>query len=80
MWPDRRLDQPQLLGRDALIISPRPELPLNTSFERVDDPEPLPILIAGQEIRTLYLIHATGFKGMTAKWQQQVPPLQASAR
>jgi hypothetical protein len=64
MWPDRRLDQPSLLGRDAVYVGWMSE-DAKQAFETI---EPLPLLEIrrrGVLVRTFELWRCTGFKGMT---------------
>jgi hypothetical protein len=64
VWPDRRLDQPGLMGRDAIIVMSRPGTDLGSCFESIEPLQTLTIRIAGLEVRTMYLFHGKGFRGM----------------
>lgn len=64
-WDDFRA----LKGQDALFVAKRAShvdgcLPgLRTSFARVADPERLPIVVDGREVRAFYLVRCYGFNG-----------------
>lgn len=63
MWDDRRLDRPELLGRDALYVGYVND-DLRRAFERV---EPLPAVVvvrSGLVVRETNLSRCIGFRGM----------------
>ena len=63
MWPDRRLDQPALIGRDAVYVGFMSR-DTKGAFERI---EPLPDFVVtrrGMEVRRVLLWRCLGFKGM----------------
>ena len=70
MWENRRLDQPELIGRDAIYVDaggPSPSMleDLRRAFDTV---EPLPVLDIvqrGQKIRSFTLWRCENFRGMT---------------
>ena len=66
MWPDRRLDQPELLGRNAIYVGKGggipPEIP--AAFERVEKLPEIPIIAGGATIRTFKIWRCYGFKGL----------------
>ena len=64
IWPDRSLDQPALLGKNAIYVG-HEQPDVAASFERI---EPLPdvlIVRQGVTLRTQTLWKCYGFKGMT---------------
>jgi undecaprenyl-diphosphatase len=64
MWPDRRLDQPSLIGRDAVYVGWMSE-DATAAFERVEPIDPLEIRRRGVLVRTFEMWRCVGFKGMT---------------
>lgn len=63
MWDDRRLDRPELLGRDAIYVGYLND-DTRHAFDRV---EPLPSLVvkrAGLVVREVSLARCVGFRGM----------------
>ena len=64
IWPDRRLDQPSLLGRDAIFIGyENPEL--HAAFDRFETLPEEQIVRGGVRVRTFRLHRGIGFKGMS---------------
>jgi 4-amino-4-deoxy-L-arabinose transferase-like glycosyltransferase len=64
MWPDRRLDRPELIGCDAVYIGTIYYEPLRQSFHRV---EPLPDIVIrrdGLVVRSFTVSRCYGFKGI----------------
>jgi len=64
MWPDRRLDRPGLIGKDAIYCGYPGYAPFQQSWEKI---EPLPVVMVrrnGMDIRPFYLWKCYGFKGM----------------
>jgi len=66
MWPDRRLDQPALLGRDAVYVGKGGGLPkdIASAFDRVEQLPELPVIVEGVTVRTFKTWRCYGFKGM----------------
>ncbi|MGA2496660.1 MAG: glycosyltransferase family 39 protein [Tepidisphaeraceae bacterium] len=72
IWTDRRLDRPDLLGRDAIFMGDDPDDPqqpaydLMAAFETFERLPPVEIYRAGARVRVFDLWVGRGFKGM--KW------------
>lgn len=67
MWPDRRLhDNPELLGKDAVYVGKGGSLPkeVEAAFERTERLRPIPIIVAGVEVKSFKLWRCYGFKGL----------------
>lgn len=64
VWPDRQLDQPSLLGRDAIYVGYMNEH-LASRFERVEPLADEEIWRGGLKVRRFLLHRCIGFKGMT---------------
>jgi len=66
MWEDRRLDQRELIGRDAVYIGKGGELPpdIPAAFERISERIVLPIYARGYEAKSFKVWLCYGFKGM----------------
>lgn len=69
MWPDRRLDQPALVGKNAVYVGKGGGLPkdIADAFERTEQLPELPVIVKGVTVRTFKTWKAYGFKGMTRK-------------
>jgi undecaprenyl-diphosphatase len=67
MWPDRRLDNPALRGRNAVYIGKGGGLPkdIEDAFERVEKLAELPVIVRGVTVRSFKIWRGYGFKGMT---------------
>ena len=63
MWPDRSLEQPNLVGRDAIYVG-HEQPDLFVAFDRVERLPALPIVRNGVVIREQKLWRCFGFKGM----------------
>lgn len=66
MWPDRRLhDNPELIGKDAVYVGKGGSLPkeVEAAFDRTERLKPIPIIVAGVEVKSLKLWRCYGFKG-----------------
>lgn len=66
LWTDRRLDQPHLLGRNAVYVGkggPMPE-PLPGAFERVEKLPEIPVYAGGVVVETFKVWRCWGFKGL----------------
>jgi 4-amino-4-deoxy-L-arabinose transferase-like glycosyltransferase len=63
MWPDRALDRPELIGRDAIYVGQdHPEL--QSAFESVERLPNLPIVRQGVVLREQKIFIGRGFRGM----------------
>ena len=67
LWPDRRLDDPKLRGRNAIYVGKGGALPpdIVKAFERIEPLPPLPVVVRGVELKTFKTWRGYGFKGMT---------------
>ncbi len=66
MWPDRRLDQPALLGRNAIYVGKGGPIPdeIPAAFERVEKLPEIPVIAGGVTVKTFKIWRCYGFKGM----------------
>lgn len=64
IWPDRQLDQPSLVGRDAIYFGHEPPRDFLAAFEKVEKLPEIDIARRGVSIRTFRLWRCIGFKGM----------------
>ena len=64
LWPDRQLDRPELIGKDAVFLGYEPPRDLRAAFDHMEALPGLDIRRAGMKIDTLWLWHGYGFKGM----------------
>jgi 4-amino-4-deoxy-L-arabinose transferase-like glycosyltransferase len=66
LWPDRRLDAPELLGRDAIVIGKgggiHPDI--KVAFERIEPMPPIDIMARGVKVRSVTPYRCFGFRGM----------------
>jgi hypothetical protein len=65
MWPDRQLDQPQLLGQDAIYIGTMAYAPLRESFQSVEALPDITIEHDGIRIRSILVWRCMEFKGIS---------------
>ena len=66
LWPDRALDQPALIGRDAIYVGFGTQgKDLAHAFASVERLQELKIVVRGVEVRSFRLWRCKGFKGMT---------------
>ncbi len=75
IWPDRRLDQPELRGRDAIYVGYMDDqrrndgtiVPgkLRAAFSSIEELPEEPIIRKGLKVRRFKLYRCIGFKGMT---------------
>jgi hypothetical protein len=67
MWPNRRLDDPKLIGRTALYVGKGGGIPddMRKVFERVEPLPELPVIVRGVKVRTFKTWIGYGFKGMS---------------
>jgi len=65
VWEDRRLDQPGLVGRDAIYLGHEPPADFVAAFEKVQKLPEIEIVRRGVNVRTFRMWRCTGFKGMT---------------
>jgi hypothetical protein len=66
MWPDRRLhDNPYLIGKDAVYVGKGGRLPkeVEAAFDRTEKLSPIPVMVAGVEVKSFKLWRCYGFKG-----------------
>ena len=63
LWPDRALDQPSLVGRDAVFVG-HEQPDLFTAFDRVERLRDVPVIRNGVRIREQKLFKCYGFHGM----------------
>jgi hypothetical protein len=69
MWPDRRLDNPQLRGKTVIFVGKGGEM-VPDIVRAFDKLEPLPdvdIIVRGVKVRTFRTWIGTNFKGMTRR-------------
>ena len=64
IWPDRRLDDPALLGRDAIYVDRFRQEDIVAAFESVEALPRREVLVNGVKVRTLGIWVCRGFKGM----------------
>lgn len=64
IWADRQLDQPSLVGRDAIYFGHEPPADFVAAFEKVEKLPEIDIVRRGVSIRTFRLWRCIGFKGM----------------
>ncbi len=64
IWPDRRLDRPELIGKDAIYVGTMAYAPLRDSFESVERLPDITIQKKGLDIRSFTVWRCLGFKGI----------------
>jgi hypothetical protein len=64
MWPDRQLDRPELIGKDAIYVGTTEYEPFRESFEKVEKLPDIVVRRNGLEIRSFPVWRCFGFKGM----------------
>jgi 4-amino-4-deoxy-L-arabinose transferase-like glycosyltransferase len=64
IWPDRRLDRPELLGKDAVYVGWPNYAPLREAFATVTPLPPIVVTMDGLTVRTWSVFRCEGFKGM----------------
>lgn len=65
VWKDRDLENPELIGRDAIIFGKLdPDGVTERAFERVERIEDVTIVRGGLELHRRPIYHARGFKGL----------------
>ena len=64
VWPDRRLDRPELLGKDVVYVGWPNYAPLRSAFATVTPLPPIVVTIDGLIVRTWTVYQCRGFKGM----------------
>ncbi|MBM4149456.1 MAG: glycosyltransferase family 39 protein [Lentisphaerae bacterium] len=68
-------DYPAMAGQDALFVATREDrarrfvFSLARHFERVGEPEPVPVVMDGEVVRTFWLVRATGFDGLAPSFE-----------
>jgi hypothetical protein len=67
MWPDRRLDSPELVGRNAVYVGKGGAIPpdILNAFDKVEPLPEMPVIVRGVTVKTFKTWRCTGFKGMT---------------
>jgi hypothetical protein len=67
MWPDRALNQPKLIGRNAIFVGKGGSDPpdLLAAFERVEKLDELPVIVRGVQVKSFKTWRCYGFKGLT---------------
>src|SRR5439155_27202230 len=67
MWPDRRLDDPKLIGRDAIYVGKGGAIPpdIVKAFDRIEQLPELPVIVRGVMVKTFKTWKGYGFKGMS---------------
>lgn len=73
-WPDRRLDSPDLIGRDAVLIGKGGAIhpDVAAAFERVEKLSPIEVVHRGVKVRSVTPWRGYGFKGMHRPAGQRV--------
>jgi Dolichyl-phosphate-mannose-protein mannosyltransferase len=64
LWPDRQLDRPELIGKDAIYIGTTAYPPFKDSFARIEKLSDITVSRNGMEIRSFPVWRCFGFKGM----------------
>ena len=64
LWPSRNLDQPALVGRDAVYVGYKSDDVIR-AFDSVEPAERVEVVVGGMEVRGVQLWRCRGFKGMT---------------
>jgi undecaprenyl-diphosphatase len=66
MWPDRALENPQLVGRNAVYVGKGHALPVDVknAFDRADPLIEIPVIVRGVEVKSFKIWRCYGFKGM----------------
>jgi hypothetical protein len=66
-WPDRRLDSPELVGRNAVFVGKGGKIPpdIENAFRRIEQLPELPVVVRGVTVRSFKTWRGYGFKGMT---------------
>jgi len=67
MWPDRRLDNPDLRGKTVIFVGKGGPMPadIEAAFEHLQPLPDLDIIVRGVKVRTFRTWIGTNFKGMT---------------
>jgi Dolichyl-phosphate-mannose-protein mannosyltransferase len=64
LWPDRQLDRPELIGKDAIYIGTTAYEPFKDSFARIEKLSDITVYRNGMEIRSFPVWRCFGFKGI----------------
>jgi 4-amino-4-deoxy-L-arabinose transferase-like glycosyltransferase len=66
MWPDRRLDDPKLIGRNAIYVGKGGGLPkdIANAFNHLEPLPELAVIVRGVKVRSFKTWIGYGFKGM----------------
>jgi hypothetical protein len=67
VWPERRLDDPKLRGRNAVYVGKggKPPPDLERAFDRIEPLPELPVTVRGETVKTFKTWVGYGFKGMS---------------
>ena len=67
MWPNRRLDDPTMIGRNAVYVGKGGGVPadIKKAFARVQPLQEVPVIVRGVTVRTFKTWIGYDFKGMT---------------
>lgn len=64
MWPDRRLDRQELIGKDVIYVGSMSFAPMKSSFEKIEFLKEVNIERHGMRLRSIWVWKCAGFKGM----------------
>jgi hypothetical protein len=64
LWPDRQLNRPELIGKDAIYIGTMAYAPLRQSFASVRRLPDIVVRVDGIDVRSWTVWECRGFKGM----------------
>jgi hypothetical protein len=64
LWPDRQLDRPELIGKDAIYIGTMADAPLRESFDSVERLPDIVVKLDGFDVVRWTVWKCFGFKGM----------------
>jgi len=64
LWPDRSLDRPELIGKDAIYVGFPGYAPLKQSFESAEKLPDIVVQVRGMDVQTISIWKCVGFKGM----------------
>ena len=67
IWPDRRLDRPELIGRDVIYVGTMAYRPLRESFDSVEKLPDITLPVAGQTLRSWTVWRCRKFHGMAPR-------------
>jgi undecaprenyl-diphosphatase len=64
LWPDRALNRPELIGKDAIYVGFPGYAPLKQSFASIEKLPDITVRIRGMDVQTINIWKCTAFKGM----------------